>query len=103
MNKIENLKRCLFLACFVISSLCASAVEPNIMKNVDKKEMEKLNSIRGEIKKIEWGSQIRSYVFQPYTMVKDHRTNFEMGNIGAVMDGDIDGFINAYLKLQANK
>ena len=45
-----------------------------------------------------WGSQIRSYVFQPYTMVKDLRTGFEMGNIGAVMDGDLNGFINAYLK-----
>ena len=45
-----------------------------------------------------WGSQIRSYVFMPYTMVKDHRTDFETGNIGAVMDGDLDGFINAYLK-----
>ena len=53
-------------------------------------------------KKIEWGSQIRSYVFQPYTMVKDHRTGFETGNVQAVMDGEIDGFINAYLK-QMNK
>ena len=48
-----------------------------------------------------WGSQIRSYVFCPYTMVKDHRTGYEMGNINAVMDGDIDGFINAYLKMQS--
>ena len=47
--------------------------------------------------KIEWGSQIRSYVFMPYTLVKDHRTGYESGNIGAVMDGEIDGFINAYL------
>ena len=46
---------------------------------------------------IGWGRQIRSYVFMPYTLAKDHRTNFEMGNIGAVMDGDLDGFINAYL------
>ena len=49
-------------------------------------------------KEITWGSQIRSYVFMPYTMVKDHRTAFETGNIQAVMDGDLDGFINAYLK-----
>ena len=49
------------------------------------------------MKKIEWGSQIRSYVFQPYTMVKDHRTGEETGNIQAVMDGDIESFINAYL------
>ena len=56
---------------------------------------------KGEQKDIAWGSQIRSYVFMPYTMVKDHRTNFEMGNITAVMDGDLDGFINAYLKMKS--
>lgn len=70
-------------------------------KLAEKKEQERLDeaqSIQGEIKKIEWGSQIRSYVFCPYTMVKDHRTNFETGNIGSVMDGDLDGFINEYLK-----
>ena len=61
-------------------------------------EMEKLNSIRGDIKKIEWGSQIRSYVFCPYTMVKDHRTNFETSDVQAVMNGDIQEFINEYLK-----
>ncbi len=54
-------------------------------------------SIKGEMKKIEWGSQIRSYVFQPYTLVKDHRTGFENGNIQAVMDGELDGFVRAYL------
>ena len=53
--------------------------------------------IKGEIKKIEWGSQIRSYVFQPYTLVKDHRTGVEDGNIQAVMDGDIEAFIDAFL------
>ena len=55
-------------------------------------------AIRGEQKEIGWGSQIRSYVFHPYSMVKDHRTNYETGNLQAVMDGDIDGFINAYLR-----
>ena len=50
---------------------------------------------------IAWGSQIRSYVFHPYNLVKDHRTNFEMGNINAVMDGELDGFINEYLKSAA--
>ena len=60
--------------------------------------MEKLASIRGDIKKIEWGSQIRSYVFCPYTMVKDHRTNFETSDVQAVMNGDIQDFINEYLK-----
>ena len=53
----------------------------------------------GEQLQIAWGAQIRSYVFMPYTMVKDHRTGYEMGNIGAVMDGDLDGFINEYLKM----
>ncbi|NLM13446.1 MAG: peptide chain release factor 2 [Epulopiscium sp.] len=61
-------------------------------------QMEKLQGIRGEVKEIGWGSQIRSYVFHPYNMVKDHRTNEETGNVSAVMDGDIDRFINAYLK-----
>ena len=54
-------------------------------------------AIKGEQKKIEWGSQIRSYVFQPYTLVKDHRTGYENGNIQAVMDGDLEGFIREYL------
>lgn len=61
-------------------------------------EEEKLSGIRGEVKEIGWGNQIRSYVMQPYTMVKDHRTNEEMGDVGKVMDGYIDPFINAYLK-----
>ncbi|MDD2972670.1 MAG: peptide chain release factor 2 [Lachnospiraceae bacterium] len=59
---------------------------------------EKLSDIRGEVKDIGWGNQIRSYVMQPYTLVKDHRTNAESGNVDAVMDGAIDVFINAYLK-----
>lgn len=62
------------------------------------KELEK---VQGEKKSIEWGSQIRSYVFHPYSMVKDHRTNQETGNIQAVMDGDLDPFINAYLQMMA--
>ena len=60
--------------------------------------LEKESDIRGEVKEIGWGSQIRSYVLQPYTMVKDHRTNVESGNTSAVLDGDIDIFINGYLK-----
>ena len=58
-------------------------------------------AIRGEVTDIGWGNQIRSYVMQPYTMVKDHRTNQETGNVSAVLDGDLDGFINAYLKWQS--
>lgn len=60
---------------------------------------QKLNEIRGEVKDIGWGSQIRSYVFQPYNLVKDHRTSEETGNTQSVMDGEIDRFINAYLKM----
>ncbi|MGM9662728.1 MAG: peptide chain release factor 2 [Oscillospiraceae bacterium] len=63
---------------------------------------EKISDIKGVQMKIEWGSQIRSYVFMPYTLVKDHRTGFENGNIQAVMDGELDGFINAYLTASAN-
>lgn len=60
-------------------------------------QMQKLAEIRGDIKENTWGSQIRSYVFMPYTMVKDHRTGEETGNVGAVMDGEIDNFMSAYL------
>ncbi|MBQ4101318.1 MAG: peptide chain release factor 2 [Oscillospiraceae bacterium] len=63
----------------------------------EKAHLEKISDIKGDQKEIAWGSQIRSYVFMPYTLAKDLRTGFEMGNIGAVMDGDLDGFINAYL------
>lgn len=64
------------------------------------KQQQELAEIRGEHKEIGWGSQIRSYVFHPYSMVKDHRTNVEIGNTQAVMDGEIDPFIDAYLRLQ---
>ena len=63
-----------------------------------KRKQEHLDEIRGEQKEIGWGSQIRSYVFHPYSMVKDHRTNTEVGNVHAVMDGDLDDFIDAYLR-----
>ncbi|WP_335871575.1 peptide chain release factor 2 [Bacillus sp. 2205SS5-2] len=65
-------------------------------------QQEQLLEIRGEQKEIGWGSQIRSYVFHPYSMVKDHRTNAEMGNVHAVMDGDLDLFINSYLRSRIN-
>ncbi len=61
-------------------------------------QQQELAELRGEQKEIGWGSQIRSYVFHPYSMVKDHRTNYEVGNTGAVMDGELDGFIDAYLR-----
>ena len=69
----------------------------------EREHLDTINDIKGDQKEIGWGSQIRSYVFMPYTLVKDHRTGFENGNINAVMDGDLDGFINAYLKMQSHK
>lgn len=62
---------------------------------------EKLSDIRGDVKEIGWGNQIRSYVLQPYTLIKDHRTGFESGNVGSVLDGNLDGFISAFLKWQS--
>jgi peptide chain release factor 2 len=64
----------------------------------EQERMALMESVKGEIKKIEWGSQIRSYVFQPYTMVKDHRTNYESGDVNGVMNGDLNGFVTAYLQ-----
>ena len=69
----------------------------------DKRQKEKISEIRGEAISAEWGNQIRSYVMQPYTKVKDHRTNFETSNVQLVLDGGIDGFIEAYLKNEASK
>ncbi len=81
------------------------AMKMLIAKLVEIKEREhlsKIEDIKGVQKEIAWGSQIRSYVFMPYTLVKDHRTGYENGNVHAVMDGDLDGFINAYLKALSN-
>jgi peptide chain release factor 2 len=69
----------------------------------EREHLEKIEDIKGVQMKIEWGSQIRSYVFMPYTLVKDHRTNYETGNINAVMDGEIDDFIYAYLAMKAGQ
>lgn len=68
-----------------------------------RKREEIANVANASKKKIEWGSQIRSYVFHPYKMIKDHRTDYEVGNIGPVMDGEIDGFIKAYLMMEAGE
>lgn len=73
-------------------------LKSKLLEIKEREHLEKIEDIKGVQKDIAWGSQIRSYVFMPYTLAKDHRTGFESGNINAVMDGDIDGFINAYLK-----
>lgn len=74
-----------------------------LMELKEQENKEKIEDLKGDQKEIAWGSQIRSYVFHPYNLVKDHRTGYEMGNIGAVMDGELDGFINAYLKASVNQ
>lgn len=76
-------------------------LKSKLMEIKERENLEKIEDIKGEQREIAWGSQIRSYVFMPYTLVKDHRTGYESGNINAVMDGDIDGFINAYLKMKS--
>lgn len=68
-----------------------------LIEIAEREQKEKIEDLKGVEMEIGWGSQIRSYVFHPYSMVKDHRTGYEVGNIGAVMDGDLNGFINAYL------
>lgn len=68
-----------------------------LQKSIEEKAEEE-EEIKGDVKKAEWGKQIRSYVMQPYKMVKDHRTNFETQSIDKVLDGDLDGFIEAYLR-----
>lgn len=73
-------------------------LKSKLLEIKEREHLEKIEDIKGVQKDIAWGSQIRSYVFMPYTLAKDHRTGFESGNINSVMDGDLDGFINAYLK-----
>ena len=75
-------------------------LKSKLMEIKEREHLERIEDIKGVQKEIAWGSQIRSYVFMPYTLVKDHRTGYETGNIDAVMDGDLDGFINAYLKAE---
>ena len=80
---------------------CMKMLRSKLMEMKAQQHAEKISDIKGVQMKIEWGSQIRSYVFMPYTLAKDTRTGFENGNITAVMDGDLDGFINAYLTASA--
>ena len=82
---------------------CRNMLRARLAEIKEREHLEKIEDIKGDQKEIAWGSQIRSYVFMPYTLVKDHRTNYEMGNVNAVMDGDLDGFIDAYLKSLTQK
>ena len=79
---------------------CLKMLRSKLLELREREKEQQMADIKGEMKKIEWGSQIRSYVFQPYTMVKDHRTSYEVGNIDDVMNGNIEGFVTAYLKMQ---
>ena len=81
---------------------CKAMLRARLAEIKEREHLEKISDIKGVQMKIEWGSQIRSYVFMPYQLVKDHRTDYENGNIGNVMDGDLDGFINAYLAMKAS-
>ena len=78
---------------------CFRMLRAKLAELQEQKRQELMGEVKGELKKIEWGSQIRSYVFQPYTLVKDHRTGYENGNIDNVMDGDLEGFVTAYLQM----
>ena len=80
---------------------CRNMLRSRLAEIKEREHLEKISDIKGVQMKIEWGSQIRSYVFMPYQLVKDHRTDFENGNIQNVMDGDLDGFINAFLSMKA--
>ena len=80
---------------------CKNMLRAKLAEIKEREHLEKISDIKGVQMKIEWGSQIRSYVFMPYQLVKDHRTEFENGNIDNVMNGDLDGFINAYLAMKA--
>ena len=82
---------------------CKNMLRARLAEIKEREHLEKISDIKGVQQKIEWGSQIRSYVFMPYTLAKDHRTGYENGNIQNVMDGDIDGFINAFLAMKAEK
>ena len=80
---------------------CKNMLRARLAEIKEREHLEKISDIKGVQMKIEWGSQIRSYVFMPYQLVKDHRTGYENGNIDNVMNGDLDGFINAYLSMRA--
>ena len=76
-------------------------LKSKLLELKEKEQKNTIDELKGNQKDIAWGSQIRSYVFCPYTMVKDHRTNYEVGNVEAVMNGDLNGFMESYLKMIA--
>ena len=82
---------------------CKNMLRARLAEIKEREHLEKISDIKGVQMKIEWGSQIRNYVFMPYTLVKDTRTGFENGNVQSVMDGDLDGFINAFLSMKAGQ
>lgn len=102
--RITHLPTGIVVACqtersqFQNKDTCLRMLKSKLVEIKEREHLDKIEDIKGVQKEIAWGSQIRSYVFMPYTLAKDHRTGFEYSNINAVMDGDIDGFINAYLK-----
>ena len=110
VNKTESAKRITHIPTGIIVAcqnersqhqnreVALKMLKSKLIEIKEREHLDKIEDIKGVQKEIAWGSQIRSYVFMPYTLAKDHRTNFENGNINAVMDGDLDGFINAYLK-----
>ena len=79
---------------------CIRMLKAKLLELREREREQQMADIKGEMKKIEWGSQIRSYVFHPYSMVKDHRTGYETSDVAGVMDGELDGFITAYLQMQ---
>ena len=115
VNKTESAVRIIHLPTGIITAcqnersqhqnkeVALNMLKSKLMEIKEREKLDKIEDIKGEQREIAWGSQIRSYVFMPYTLAKDHRTGFENGNIGAVMDGDLDGFINSYLKDQNSK
>ncbi|MBR7142408.1 MAG: peptide chain release factor 2 [Clostridia bacterium] len=115
VNKTESAVRIIHIPTGIITAcqnersqhqnkeVALNMLKSKLMEIKEREKLDKIEDIKGEQREIAWGSQIRSYVFMPYTLAKDHRTGFENGNIGAVMDGDLDGFINSYLKDQNSK
>ena len=79
--------------------MCFKMLRAKLAELKEQERMQQMADVKGEMKKIEWGSQIRSYVFQPYTLVKDLRTGYEMGDINSVMDGNLEGFVTSYLQM----